>query len=397
MKDSRAREIVETLREAGHRAYFVGGCVRDLVMGVEPADYDIATSARPEQVRAIFPRTQSIGARFGVVLVIFKGGLYEVATFRSDAAYVDGRRPTAVTFTGPEDDVRRRDFTINGLLYDPVENEFIDYVNGRADIERRIVRAIGDPAARFQEDKLRILRAVRFGARPGYRIAPDTWDAVRRMAPQIHRVSRERIRDELVRLLSEGRAKRGVHLLAESGLLSEILPEVAWDPHLDACLGLMAPEPKADFAFAVLLHECPAAAARGAAERLRLSRRQIDHVESLVRTRPALDQVRRMPVSALKRLLRRHRFEDHLELHRIHTAAAGLPGSAYTFIEERRAAWSAEDLSPEPLISGADLITLGLEPGPSFARILTTLEDEQLEGRLSTRAGALAFVRDRFL
>lgn len=396
MKDSRAREIVETLRGAGHQAYFVGGCVRDLVMGVEPADYDIATSARPDQVRGIFPRTQSIGARFGVVRVIFKGGLYEVATFRSDAAYVDGRRPTSVTFTGPEDDVRRRDFTINGLLYDPVSDTFIDHVNGRADIERKIVRAIGDPAARFEEDKLRILRAIRFGARPGYRIEPDTWDAVRRMAPMIHQVSRERIRDELVRLLSEGQARRGFQLLAESGLFSEILPEVTWGAHLDACLGLMGPEPKADFAMAVLLHECPPAAARGAAERLRLSRRQVDHVESLVRMRPALDEVERMPVSAVKRLLRRHRFEDHLELHRIHAVAAGLPTAAYAFIRERRAAWSDEDLSPEPLISGADLISLGIEPGPPFAKILTAVEDEQLEGRLSTRASALAFVRERF-
>src|SRR5579864_4409 len=199
MKPDSAIAIIEELRRHGHEAYLVGGCVRDMVMKIEPADYDIATSARPEEIIEIFPRTESIGAQFGVILVIHHGRPFEVATFRSDEAYVDGRRPTGVVFTDAKQDVLRRDFTINGLLYDPVTKEVIDYVNGRADIQARLVRAIGDPNARFEEDKLRVLRAIRFGARLGYEIEAETWKAVSTMAPKIHQVSSERIRDELSR------------------------------------------------------------------------------------------------------------------------------------------------------------------------------------------------------
>ena len=210
-----------------------------MVMHIEPSDYDIATSARPEDIVKIFPRTESIGAQFGVILVIHQGHAFEVATFRSDDAYVDGRRPTAVTFTDARQDVLRRDFTINGLLYDPIEDRVIDYVNGQADIDARLVRAIGDPFARFQEDKLRILRAVRFGARLGYSIEPATWDAVVQMAPSIHQVSSERIREELVRILTEGQAAVGVRMLEQSGLRREILAEVEWNSHLERSLEML--------------------------------------------------------------------------------------------------------------------------------------------------------------
>src|SRR3989475_2765448 len=223
MKPDSAIAIIRELRQRGHEAYLVGGCVHYMVMGLEPADYDIATSALPEQITKIFPRTESIGAQFGVVLVIYKGRAFEVATFRSDEAYVDGRRPTGVVFTDAKQDVLRRDFTINGLLYDPFEERVIDYVNGQADIQAKLVRAIGDPRARFEEDKLRILRAVRFGARLGYTIEPATWEAVRAMAPKIHQVSSERIREELSRILTEGQAARGLEMLEESGLRKEIL------------------------------------------------------------------------------------------------------------------------------------------------------------------------------
>src|SRR3989454_3184882 len=236
MKPDSATEIVRELRSRGHEAYLVGGCVRDMVMAIEPADYDIATSATPEEVVKIFPRTESIGAQFGVILVIYQGHAFEVATFRSDDAYVDGRRPTGVTFTDAKQDVLRRDFTINGLLYDPIEDRVIDHVNGRADIDAKLVRAIGDPFARFQEDKLRILRAVRFGARLGYRIEPRTWESVRAMAPKIHQVSSERIREELTRILTEGQAARGFRLLDESGLRKEILPELEWTAHIERSL-----------------------------------------------------------------------------------------------------------------------------------------------------------------
>src|SRR5215831_3780989 len=210
MKPDLAIGIVKELRSHGHEAYLVGGCVRDMVMNIEPADYDIATSARPEQIMEIFPRTEPIGAQFGVVLVIHQGHGFEVATFRSDEAYVDGRRPTGVVFTDARTDVMRRDFTINGLLLDPIGHRIIDYVSGQEDIRNKIVRAIGDPQRRFEEDKLRILRAIRFGARFGYTIEPATWEAVRLMAPKIGQVSIERIREELVRILTEGQAQRGV-------------------------------------------------------------------------------------------------------------------------------------------------------------------------------------------
>src|SRR5436190_9800989 len=229
MKPDLAIDIIRELRRIGHEAYLVGGCVRDMVMGLEPPDYDIATSARPEGVVKIFPRTESIGAQFGVILVIYRGHPFEVATFRSDEAYVDGRRPTGVVFTDAKQDVLRRDFTINGLLYDPIDDRVIDYVGGQADIQAKVVRAIGDPRARFEEDKLRILRAVRFGARLGYTIEPATWEAVRAMAPKVHQVSSERIREELTRVLTEGQAVRGMQMLHESGLRAEILPELEWN------------------------------------------------------------------------------------------------------------------------------------------------------------------------
>src|SRR5438552_4761058 len=239
MKPDSATEIVRELRSRGHEAYLVGGCVRDMVMGLEPADYDIATSAKPEEIVKMFPRTESIGAQFGVILVIHRGHPFEVATFRSDEAYVDGRRPTGVVFTDAKQDVLRRDFTINGLLYDPISKEVIDYVGGQADIQAKLVRAIGDPHARFEEDKLRILRAVRFGARLGYQIEPRTWQAVVAMAPRIHQVSSERIRDEVCRILTEGRAARGFLLMEESGLAAIILPELHWTDHIENCLELV--------------------------------------------------------------------------------------------------------------------------------------------------------------
>src|SRR5215475_5641352 len=258
MKPDAAIEIVKELRSRGHEAYFVGGCVRDMVMQIEPADYDIATSATPDEVTAIFPRTEGVGAQFGVVLVIKRGHPFEVATFRSDEAYIDGRHPSGVVFTDAKQDVLRRDFTINGLLYDPLTHQVIDFVNGRADIDAKIVRAIGDPHARFEEDKLRILRAIRFGARLGYTIEKETWNAVRAMAPKIHQVSSERIRDELTRILTEGQAARGIRMLEESGLRNQILPEVQWTNHIDKSLQFVARGTPPDFAMGVLLHHTPA-------------------------------------------------------------------------------------------------------------------------------------------
>lgn len=397
MKPESAIEIIRELRRQGYEAYLVGGCVRDMVMQIEPADYDIATSARPEDVVRLFPRTERIGAQFGVVLVIHRGHPFEVATFRSDQAYVDGRRPTGVVFTDAQQDVLRRDFTINGLLYDPIEGRVIDYVRGQDDIDAKIVRAIGDPHARFEEDKLRILRAIRFGARLGYTIERDTWDAVCAMAPKIHQVSRERIREELSRILTEGQAARGFRMLEESGLRAEILPELQWNEHIEKSLALLQARVEEDFAIAVLLHETPVPDVERIVDRLRLSRAEMHHVMALVENLPRFSQVRQMPVSALKRFFRLDRFHDHLELARIHLITGAQPLADYEFARHKRHEWRESDIWPEPLVTGEDLISAGFAPGPAFKLILTRVEDEQLEGRLHGRAEAIEFVKREFL
>jgi poly(A) polymerase len=370
-----------------------------MVMGIEPADYDIATSARPDEVIALFPRTEPVGAKFGVILVIHRGHPFEVATFRSDDAYVDGRRPTGVTFTGPEEDVQRRDFTINGLLYDPITGQVIDYVDGRADIARKVVRAIGDPDRRFGEDKLRILRAIRFGARLGYTIEEKTWAAVCAMASEITQVSYERIRDELMRILTD-QPVDGLRMLDASGLIKVILPEVEWGPRLEAAMAqlhALRPNPPADFALAVLLHACTPGQTIAVASRLRLSNSEADHVRRVVTGQSRIAGAGSLPIAAVKRLARQPRFEDHLDLARIRIAVDHVPADGLEFLSDHLAVWAPADLKPPALISGADLISLGMTPGPSFKTILTAVEDEQLEGRLSDPASALEFVRTRYL
>jgi poly(A) polymerase len=396
MKPDSAIEIVRELRRHGHEAYLVGGCVRDMVMRLEPADYDIATSAHPETIMRIFPRTEGIGAQFGVVLVIHRGHPFEVATFRSDQAYIDGRRPTGVVFTDVQQDVLRRDFTINGLLYDPIAGRVIDYVHGQEDIDAKIVRAIGDPYARFEEDKLRILRAIRFGARLGYTIEQNTWAAVRAMAPKIHQVSSERIREELTRILTEGQAARGFRMLDESGLRMEVLPELVWTDHLEKSLALLHAGSNPDFAMGVLLHETPVPDVQRIAERLKFSRAEMHHMIALVENFPHVSRVQQMPVSGLKRFFRLDRFQDHLELARIHRAAAKESFADYDFARRKRSEWGDADIWPRPLITGDDLIGMGWPPGPAFKEILTRVEDEQLEGRLNTHEEAMNFVKEKF-
>jgi poly(A) polymerase len=396
MKPDSAMAIISELRERGYEAYLVGGCVRDMVMGIEPADYDIATSARPEEIVKIFPRTERIGAQFGVILVIYRGHPFEVATFRSDQAYVDGRRPTGVVFTDVRQDVLRRDFTINGLLYDPVTKEVIDYVEGQADIKARLIRAIGDPRARFEEDKLRILRAIRFGARLGYEIEPATWTAVCAMAGKIHQVSSERVREELSRILTEGQAARGFRMLDESGLRIEILPELDWTDHIERSLKLLRQKTEPDFAMAVLLQKTAVSNIEKIVQRLKFSRAEMHHIVALVENLPRFSGIREMPVASLKRFFRLNRFEDHIELARIHRLAAGDDLGDVNYVRRKRTEWTDRDIFPHPLLTGDDLIAMGFTPGPAFKDILTRLEEEQLEGRLQERTQALDFVKQHY-
>jgi len=396
VKPDSAIEIIRQLRSKGYEAYLVGGCVRDMVMKIEPSDYDIATSAPPADIMKIFPHTEPIGAQFGVVLVIHRGHPFEVATFRSDDAYVDGRRPTGVSFTNARTDVLRRDFTINGLLYDPIEGQVIDYVSGQADIRDHIVRAIGDPQKRFEEDKLRLLRAIRFGARLGYSIEPETWAAVCRMAPEIRRVSAERIREELSRILTEGNAAIGFQLLHESAMLPAILPAVNWNAHLERCLALLPLRAKVDFAFGVLLHEVSLPNVRALVDDLRMSWAEGQHVISLIQGLPRFQTLASEPDHAVKRFLRQARFEDYIELARICATAGDGDLRGYDFVVEKRKRWSVEEIAPAPLVSGNDLISMGFSPGPLFKEILTRVEDEQLDGRLTTAQQALDFIAGEY-
>src|SRR3989475_1186040 len=429
-----AREIAARLRESGHIAYFAGGCVRDMVRGLIPKDYDIVTDARPEAVQGIFQRTVAVGAHFGVIIVLEDGFQFEVATFRSDDAYIDGRHPSAVHFSSPEEDARRRDFTINGMFYDPVAEEVIDLVGGRADIDAKLVRAIGDPGQRFAEDRLRMLRAVRFATVLDYMIDSRTWDALVANAASINKISAERIRDELVRIFLSPNRVRGWDLLDQSGLLRTILPE------LDAMKGCLQPEqfhPEGDvfqhtrlmlellpenvsapLVFAVLLHDVAkpvtatvdetgrirfnehdrigAAMTESIMERLRFSRAEIDAVVEMVRQHMVFKDVPRMRVAKLKRFMARPTFEEELELHRVDCASSHQMMDNYEFLLRKREEFANEPIIPPPLVRGDDLIALGMKPGPKFGEILEAVETKQLEGALKDRQQALDWVKSEY-
>ena len=427
-----ARYIVGTLRQAGHQAWLVGGCVRDLLLGVEPKDFDVSTDAPPERLLELFPGAGCVGAHFGVVLVRRDAACVEVATFRSDRDYADGRRPAAVRFeTDPRQDVLRRDFTINGLMLDPDSGAVLDYVGGQADLRSRLVRAIGDPDTRFREDHLRLLRAIRFAARLGFRIEPATFEAIRRHHRSILRVSAERVRDELTRILTEGGARPGFELLDAAGLLAVLLPEVAamkgvrqppdyhpegdvWAHTLLLLEKLGRPAPT--LAWGALLHDVGkpptfrvaerirfaghveegVAIAHNILSRLRFSREDMEQVEALVANHMRFADAQRMRESTLKRFLRLPRFDEHLELHRLDALSGGGWLENYEFVKRRREELSEERLRPPRLISGDDLMAEGYRPGPLFSEILAAVEDAQLEGAITTREEALDFVRARF-
>jgi poly(A) polymerase len=452
-----AISIIGTLREHGHKAYLVGGCVRDLLLGREPADYDVATDATPEEVMRIFPETYAVGAQFGVVLVpsperdvtsnvstetcrdvacyvSSKANVVEVATFRSDIGFSDGRHPDQVRFSkDPREDVERRDFTINGLLLDPVTDEVLDFVGGRNDLEAGIIRTIGNPERRFAEDKLRMLRAVRFAARFDYTIEPGTFHAIQTLASQIHQVSRERVRDELSKMLTEGRARQAFLLLDETGLLHQVLPEIG------AMKGVEQPpqfHPEGDvFVHTLLLldklpHPCAITLAWGAllhdvgkpstfrvapdrirfdghvdvgvkmaeeiCARLRFSNDDTDQILALIANHMRFAHVRQMKESTFKRFVRMPRFDEHLQLHRMDCQSSHGDLTSYNFTREKLASMPPTAMRPVPLITGDDLIASGYPPGPEFKKILSAVEDGQLEGRLRSRDDAMSFVEHEF-
>ena len=426
-----AEKICRVLAEAGHEAFLVGGCVRDLVLGRPPEDYDVATDATPDRVESLFPGSLTVGAKFGVVAVVEEGVQVEVATFRSDISYTDGRHPDRVVFSrSAAEDVRRRDFTINGLLLDPGSGQVLDFVGGRADLEAGLIRAIGDPEHRFAEDKLRMLRAIRFAARFGFAIELTTFAAIRRLTPEIRQVSAERVRDELTRLLREGSARRGFELLDASGLLAEVLPEVArmkgveqppeFHPEGDVWIHtrLMLQELPAGvsetLAWAVLLHdvgkpptftpasgpgsrirfdghaEVGAVMTQAICKRLRFSNAQAEQSVSLVRNHLRFIDVPRMKPATLKRFVRLPAFEEHLELHRLDCLSSHGKLDTYDFVRRFLAVTPAEEVRPPRLVSGEDLKSLGLKPGPIFGRILAAIEEAQLDAKVKTREDALA-------
>ena len=426
-----ARSIVAELRSRGRLAWFVGGCVRDLLLGRAPKDYDVATDARPDEVMRLWPGSEQVGAKFGVVLVNRDGATVEVVTFRSEQAYHDGRHPGEVRFeTDPRKDVQRRDFTINAILLDPFSGEVIDYAGGRLDLAAGIVRAIGDPAARFEEDHLRMLRAVRFAARFGFTIEPTTMAAMQRCHADIARISAERIREELTRILTEGGPRRGFELLDETGLLVDVLPEVAamkgvaqppeFHPEGDVWTHTLLmldalDHPSVTLAWGVLLHdvgkpptfrvadrirfdghvELGVTMAERILTRLRSSIEEIDQVLALVANHMRFSHVHEMRESKLKRFLRMPRFEEHLALHRLDCLSSHGDLTNYRFALERFQSAEPEQLRPPRLLTGHDLIAAGYRPGPQFSKLLDMVEDAQLEGAIRTREEALELVRSR--
>lgn len=432
-----AQSICARLRESGHQAYLVGGCVRDLLLKREPADYDVATDARPERVQELFPDSIAVGAQFGVIIVVEDSVQVEVATYRSDIGYADGRHPLRVEYSDtPEEDVRRRDFTINGMMMDPRDGRVLDFVEGQKDLRAGVIRAIGEPDKRFAEDKLRMVRAVRFSARFGYAIEPATKQAIVNCATEVSQVSQERLRDELTKLLTEGAARRAFELLDETGLLRQLLPEISkmkgvaqppqfhpegdvWVHTLLMLEGLPAGT-STTLAWGVLLHdvgkpptfkppsgpndrirfdehvEVGTVMAETICQRFRFSNDDTEQIAALVANHLRFKDAPQMKQSTLKRFVRLPRFEEHLELHRLDCLSSHRNLENYEYVKRFLAETPAEVVRPQRLISGEDLKELGFRPGPVFREILQVVEDAQLEGRIASREGALALVKGQF-
>jgi len=430
-----ALQVIQTLHQAGFLAFLVGGCVRDLLLNREPADYDVSTDATPDDVMRIFPKTYAVGAQFGVVLVaVGENETVEVATFRNDLGYSDGRHPDEVRFSKtPQEDVQRRDFTINGLLLDPLTDEVLDYVGGRKDLEQGIIRTIGDPEKRFGEDKLRMLRAVRFASRFGYILEMNTMTAIQKLAPQISRVSAERVRDELTKMLTEGKARLAFFMLYASRLLQQVLPEIAamkgieqppeFHPEGDVFIHTLLlldnlPDPcTPTLAWGALLHDVGKPAtfrkapdrirfdnhvdvgvkiAEGICQRLHFPNEHTEQIIALVDNHMRFMDAMRMNESTLKKFLRMPKFEEHLELHRLDCLASNGKMGSYDFVKQKLDSMPPEAMRPAPLVTGDQLIAAGYEPGPRFKAILAAVEDAQLENRLTNSEEAMVFIRREF-
>jgi poly(A) polymerase len=432
-----ANEICETLRGNGYLALLVGGCVRDLLLGREPADYDVATDATPDQVMALFPDSIAVGAQFGVILVPKNGSKVEVATFRSDVGYSDGRHPDRVVYAKtPQEDVGRRDFTINGLLMRHDTGEVLDYVGGQEDLKAGIIRAIGEPDRRFAEDKLRMMRAVRFAARFGFAMEAQTFRAIHRHAKEIHQVSSERVREELTKMLIEGAARRAFELLEENGLLEQVLPEIAamkgvaqppqFHPegdvwiHTRMMLEQLPKDVSATLAWGVLLHDVgkpptfQSAAETGdrirfnhhvdvgmrvaeaICQRLRFSNEDTEQIVVLVANHMTFGAVEGMKKATLKRFVRMPKFEEHMALHRLDCLSSHGSLDSYEFVQRFLAETPPEQVRPARLLGGDDLLEMGYQPGPQFTHILRAVEDAQLEGLIRTTEEAREYVVWKF-
>ena len=433
-----ANSICDTLRGSGYQALLVGGCVRDLLLGREPADYDVTTDATPEQAMALFPESVAVGAQFGVILIPRDGMKVEVATFRSDVGYSDGRHPDGVVYSKtPQEDVQRRDFTINGLLMRHDSGEVLDYVGGQADLKAKIIRAIGEPGGRFTEDKLRMMRAVRFAARFGFEIEAETFRAIRKHVAEIHQVSPERLREELTKMLTEGAARQAFELLDETRLLQQVLPEIGamkgveqppqYHPEGDVWIhtrmmleGLPAGT-SATLAWGILLHdvgkpptfqsaeqtgdrirfnnhvEVGVRMAEAICKRLHFSNEDTEQILALVANHMKFGAVAEMRASTLKKFVRLPRFEEHLALHRLDCLSSHRHLESYDFIQRFLEVTPPEQVRPERLLTGDDLQAMGFLPSPLFSKILQALEDSQLEGQIRTRREAEQYVMDNFV
>lgn len=429
-----AASVLQKLRDAGHEAYFAGGCVRDMLLGAEPHDIDIATSALPQEVEQLFSRTIAVGAQFGVIIVLENNAEVQVATFRYDGSYHDGRHPDQVTFTNAEEDAKRRDFTINGLFYDPISKEVFDYVNGRDDLSQKMIRAIGNPHQRFEEDKLRLLRAIRFATTLGFEIELTTWKAVCELAPKINVVSAERIRDELQKIFLSRHRLRGFDLLDQSGLLKILIPEIEnlkgceqppeFHPegdvfiHTRLMLKMLRKNASLPLVLSVLFHDIGKPATRTVDEhgkmrfyahdqvgtrmaekilqRFRFSNQIIEAVLPAVRLHMSFKDAPKMRLSTLRRMMARPTFEDELELHRVDCGSSHNMLDNYFFLQQKQEEFGNMPLIPEPLITGKDLIALGMKPGPEFGKILQSVKDAQLENKVSTREEALTLLCSKF-